>query len=127
MPYSTPLMFTSIIRSHSSILSRSSGACGIRPALLSITSMRPQVCTAVYQRLDLLAAGNIGRNRDCLAAACSQLLCQRLKAIGTARPQHDSRALGGKKSGSRLAQTAAGARDDNDFVLDCFGHGSDLF
>ena len=36
-----PLMFTSIIRSHSSILRRSIGACGISPALLIITSMRP--------------------------------------------------------------------------------------
>src|SRR6266568_6837990 len=46
MPYSTPLMFTSIIRSHSSILRRSSGDCGIRPALLIITSIRPCACTA---------------------------------------------------------------------------------
>src|SRR6266567_7236461 len=47
MPYSTPLMFTSIIRSHSSILRRSSGDCGIRPALLIITSIRPCACTAL--------------------------------------------------------------------------------
>src|SRR6266581_2941864 len=47
MPYSTPLMFTSIIRSHSSILRRSSGDCGIRPALLINTSMRPCACTAL--------------------------------------------------------------------------------
>src|SRR6266568_1762967 len=46
MPYSTPLMFTSIIRSHSSILRRSSGDCGIKPALLIITSIRPYACTA---------------------------------------------------------------------------------
>src|SRR6266705_3772115 len=46
MPYSTPLMFTSIIRSHSSILRRSSGDCGIKPALLIITSIRPCACTA---------------------------------------------------------------------------------
>src|SRR6266704_772650 len=46
MPYSTPLTFTSIIRSHSSILRRSSGDCGISPALLIITSMRPYACTA---------------------------------------------------------------------------------
>jgi hypothetical protein len=37
-PYSTPLRFTSIVRSHSSILRRSSGACGMSPALLIITS-----------------------------------------------------------------------------------------
>src|SRR5271170_4494666 len=39
-------MFTSTIRSHSSILRRSSGACGISPALLIITSIRPYACTA---------------------------------------------------------------------------------
>jgi hypothetical protein len=41
MPYSIPLMFTSIIPFHSSILRRSSGACGINPALLIMTSIRP--------------------------------------------------------------------------------------
>jgi len=46
MPYSTPFMLTSIVRSHSWILSRSSGYCGISPALLIMKSMRPNVCTA---------------------------------------------------------------------------------
>ena len=46
MPQRTALMFTSIIRSHSSIWSRSSGACGMSPALLMITSIRPYACTA---------------------------------------------------------------------------------
>src|SRR6266446_1301013 len=46
MLYSTPLMFTSIIRSHSSILRHSSGDCGIRPALLIMTSIRPCAWTA---------------------------------------------------------------------------------
>ena len=39
-------MLTSIMRSQSSIFSRSSGESGIRPALLMITSMRPCDCTA---------------------------------------------------------------------------------
>ena len=46
MPYSTPLMFTSIIRFHSSILRRSGGACGISPVLLIVTSIRPYAFTA---------------------------------------------------------------------------------
>jgi hypothetical protein len=61
MRYSTPLMFTSIIRSHSSTLSRSSGACGISPALLIMTSMRPYVCTAASTDLKLVALGDIRR------------------------------------------------------------------
>ena len=46
-----PLMFTSIIRFHSSILSRSSGACGINSALLIITSTRPYLSTAAPTNL----------------------------------------------------------------------------
>jgi hypothetical protein len=46
MPYSTPLMFTSISWFHSSILRRSSGEIGINPALLTMTSIRPYVRTA---------------------------------------------------------------------------------
>src|SRR4051794_3533309 len=39
-------MFTSIIRSHSSTLRRSRGACGMSPALLIMTSTRPYARTA---------------------------------------------------------------------------------
>jgi hypothetical protein len=39
MPCSTPRMFTSIIRFHSSILSSASGESGMTPALLMITSI----------------------------------------------------------------------------------------
>jgi hypothetical protein len=46
MPYSTPVMFTSIIWFQSSILRRSRGGCGISPALLIMTSIRPYVGTA---------------------------------------------------------------------------------
>ena len=42
-------------------LQRSSGECGIRPALLRITSMRPCDCDgAVDQTLDLVAVGDVG-------------------------------------------------------------------
>src|SRR5271165_266698 len=44
-------MFTSIMRSHSSTFSRSSGECGMRPALLIMTSMRPNFSTAVSTSL----------------------------------------------------------------------------
>src|ERR1700761_5385604 len=53
MPYSTPFRFTSIMRSHSSTCSRSSNACGISPALLIITSMRPKASTAASTRFSL--------------------------------------------------------------------------
>src|SRR6266478_42987 len=43
-------MFTSIMRSHSSTLSRSSGAWGIRPTLLIITPTRTEVVTAASTR-----------------------------------------------------------------------------
>ena len=97
MPYSTPLMLTSIIWSHSSTLRRSSGECGIRPALLIITSMRPYASTArVDQRLDLLAVGHVGLHGERLAALGGQLGGQRLDAVGAPRAEHDRRALLGE-------------------------------
>src|SRR5439155_17275091 len=47
IPYNTPLMLTSIVRSQSSRVRRSSGARGLIPALLIMTSIRPNSCTAV--------------------------------------------------------------------------------
>src|SRR5437773_2086854 len=47
IPYNTPLMLTSIVRSQSSTVRRSSGARGMIPALLIMTSIRPNSCTAV--------------------------------------------------------------------------------
>lgn len=46
IPWRTPRMFTSIIRSHSSTFSDSSGERGITPALFRITSTRPNVLCA---------------------------------------------------------------------------------
>ena len=51
IPYRTPLILTLIIWSHSSIFKSSSGACGINPALLIITSTRPKVPTAASTSL----------------------------------------------------------------------------
>ena len=77
MPYSTPLMFTSIIRSQSSILRRSSGDCGISPALLIITSMRPYVCTAAStSRLTWSTSVTSVAMRERFAAAAVQLVGQ---------------------------------------------------
>src|SRR5450830_709920 len=47
MPYSTPLILMSIMRSHSSTFSASSGAMAIKPALLISTSTLPKVVIAV--------------------------------------------------------------------------------
>jgi len=41
IPCSTPMMLTSTVRAQSAIFRRSSGECGITPALLRITSTRP--------------------------------------------------------------------------------------
>src|SRR5438034_5270199 len=51
IPYRTPLILTSTIRSQSSIVRRSSGARGMIPALLIITSIRPNSLTALSTNL----------------------------------------------------------------------------
>src|SRR5579864_6529143 len=52
-PYRSPLMLTSICRSHSSTLRASMGAMGIIPALLTITSTRPRLSTAFSKRAEV--------------------------------------------------------------------------
>ena len=46
MPFSTPLMFTSTMRSHSSTFNESMSDNGITPALFTSTSTRPYRSTA---------------------------------------------------------------------------------
>ena len=73
-------MLTSIIRSQSSTFRRSSGECGISPALLMITSMRPQLDRGVDERLDLRGIGDVGGECRRLAVA-AELAGQRLDAL----------------------------------------------
>jgi len=126
MPYSTPLTFTSIIRSHSSTFRRSSGACGISPALFDHDVDTP-VCLhgRIDQALHLVAPGDVHRYGECLAAAAGQLLGQGLDAIDAPCTQHDARALRRKKPGGRLAEPAARARDDDDLSFDVIAHDLD--
>src|SRR5476649_1017647 len=105
MPYSTPLMLTSIMRSQSSILRRSSGELGIRPALLTMTSMRPNLSTAASTR------------RCTSLARARELGGQRLDAIDAARAEHHDRALRRQHARGRLAESAAGAGDDHDLAF----------
>ena len=78
---------------------------------------------SVATALNLRSVGHVGRPREGLSAALGQFLGQRLDAVRAPRPEHDGRALRSEHSGGRLAQTAARARDDDDFAGDVFTHG----
>ena len=89
MPYSTPLMLMSMVRFQSSIFRRSSGECGMTPALLRITSTRPYCLTAaIDERLDLRRIGHVSDERGRLPASFRDFVDQRLKPLGAPRSQH---------------------------------------
>ena len=76
--------------------------------------------SAIHQALDLLARSDVGLNDSVLAER--QLLGERLKPVETARAQHELGAALGEMSGGGLAEPAARAGDDDDFILDAFCH-----
>ncbi len=85
-------MFTSIVRFQSSILRRSSGEWGISPELLSMTSIRPYVSTAVSTSF-VTEVGDIRADRECFAALTGKLIGYGRDANDTPRTQDDRRAL----------------------------------
>ena len=105
MPYCTPLMLTSIVRSHSSILRRSRCDCGISPALLIMTSIRPCVCTAVSTNLfHMIVVDSVCSYGERLAATSGQLVHQRLEAIERAVHLRQ-RLRPGRREAGRLPRT----------------------
>ena len=64
--------------------------------------------------------GDIGGDRERLAALGVQLIGQRLNAVNPPRPQHNACTFCGEQPRGCLAQSAARARDHNDFSFDVF-------
>ena len=113
IPNSTPLMFTSTIRSQASTSSSSSGPIGITPALLTSTSSRPKRSRArSTRRAHVLAAGHVDRPR----ARRRMLRGERLQPVLPARADHHVRPARGQPPRGRLADPAARARDGHDLV-----------
>jgi hypothetical protein len=87
-------MFTSIIRSHSSIFEplerRLRHQAGVVDHHIDASV---GLHGGVDQFLDLLAVADVRHHGDRLAAPAGQLACQGLEAIGAPRSQHDARAL----------------------------------
>src|SRR5437764_15357681 len=74
LPYSTPLRLTSIVRSHSSTLRRSSGARH-QPGIVDHDVDTPErLPGGVDQSLHLVAVGDVCRYGECLAAPAGQLV-----------------------------------------------------
>ena len=114
-------MLTSIIRSQSSILRRSSGDCGISPALLIMTSMRPYASTAA-------STSRLTCSRSVTSVARRAPCRRRRSALrpaprgGRARraPSTTLAPSAREMPGRRFAQPAARAGDDDDLVLRCY-------
>src|SRR6476646_5949872 len=87
IPYNVPLRFTSMLRSQSSTLRRSSGECGMTRALLRITSIR--LHGVIDEADDLLVPGHVGLHDGPVAER--QLGGQRLQPIEAPRTQHHLR------------------------------------
>jgi hypothetical protein len=75
MPYSTPLMFTSIIRFRFVDLEAFKWRLRHQPGVVD-HHIDPPVCLhgCVDQSFDLLAVGDVRRYGECLAAAAGQLV-----------------------------------------------------
>jgi len=103
-----PLMLTSIVRSQSSILRRSSGESGINPALLIMTSIRPYVCTAgVNQPLHLVTVGDIVHTASALPPRPVNSSANDWRRSTRRAPSTSTAPLCGEKPGGSLAQPAA--------------------
>ena len=114
-------MFTSIIRSQSSILNRSSGESGIRPALLIKTSMRPCDLTAWSMRRLTCSDWTDVRLRDGVRRRAPAPWRAPEAGRAGAAP---STSLAPLREAPRrcFAEPAARAGDDDDLVLDVLSH-----
>jgi hypothetical protein len=68
----------------------------------------------------LVVVGDIGGDRECLAALGVQLIGQRLNAVNPPRTEHNACTFCGEKPRCGLAQPAACAGDHYDFSFDVF-------
>ena len=117
-------MLTSTIRSHSSTFIEAISESGMTPALLTMTSTRPQAWRAASANAATSARSVTStRARHGLSAPRPDFLRERVQPVDAARAEHDLRAGGAELPGDGGADAAGSARDENDFVE---GHGSSL-
>jgi hypothetical protein len=79
-----------------------------------------QLDGAVHQTLDLRMLRDVGRYGGLVAQA--KLARQRLKPVETSCPQHQLGPVPRQMAAGGFAQSAAGAGDDDDLVLDTLCH-----
>lgn len=118
MPCSTPLMFTSIMRSRSSTLIAAGGDSGMTPALLTITSTRPQASTAAPAKVATSARSVTSSARlravppaaSMSATSASSRAVRRAPSIGFAPRAASSRAMPSPMPLETRARCAIGRR-----------------
>ena len=117
MPCSTPRMFTSIMRFHSSTFSASSGESGITPALLMITSTRPKRCSAKSTKAWVSSRLVTSSARQAATPPRSPISATSFSSRrDAARPARRLRP--GRQQAGRGFTDAAGAGDEYDFAGD---------
>lgn len=118
-PYSTPLMLTSTIWSHSSTSVLSRGASAIKPALFTSTSIRPK--RAIAPRTKASTSARLVTSTAIAPAfppAALDIADDGVEALLAARPKEDLGSPGGQMAGGGLSQPAARSGDDNDLSFD---------